>query len=232
MRRIGSRVAVATAVVLSVLASAGAQATEGDASLPRQVLSGAASAARALALRVMASADHGARPFAIVDKQAARITVYRADGSVAGTSPVLLGRTSGDEASPGVGERAQSGGLRLADLTTPAGRFTTQPGRNRAGDNVVWLDYGNALAIHRLRPAPAVQQRERRMASADPRDKRISAGCVVVPVAFFDTVVQPVLGRSEAVVYVMPEDSSRWPTLWRDAAAAVPAAMPDAGSSL
>lgn len=172
-----------------------------------------ASASQLLARRVIESADHRQLPFAIVDKQAALITVYNADGSVAGVSTALLGRTPGDQASPGVGDRAQNGTLKLEDLTTPAGRFASVPGRNRAGDSVVWLDYANALAIHRLRPAPASQQREQRMASADPRDKRISAGCVVVPVAFFDKVVQPVLGRGQAVVYVIPEVSGQWASL-------------------
>lgn len=184
-------------------------------------------ATRALARRVIESADHRKLPFAIVDKQAASITVYQADGRVVGMSTVLLGRTPGDQASTGVGDRAQNGTLRLEDLTTPAGRFDSIPGRNRAGDSVVWLDYANALAIHRLRPAPANQRREQRMASADPREKRISAGCVVVPVAFFDQVVKPVLGRGQAVVYVMPEVSGQWATLLpTPVAAALPAAVP------
>ena len=31
-------------------------------------------------------------------------------------------------------------------------------------------------------------------------------GCVVVPVAFYEQVVAPVLGHQRAVVYVLPED--------------------------
>jgi hypothetical protein len=70
---------------------------------------------------------------------------------------------------------------------------------------VVWIDYDSALAIHRLRPGPSQQHRATRLASADPKARRVSAGCVVVPVAFYEAVVSPVLGRSRAVVYVMPE---------------------------
>ena len=41
--------------------------------------------------------------------------------------------------------------------------------------------------------------------SATPDDKRISSGCVVVPERFYDAVISPVLGKSYAVVYVLPE---------------------------
>jgi hypothetical protein len=33
----------------------------------------------------------------------------------------------------------------------------------------------------------------------------VSLGCVVVPVTFYADVVQPLLGRSRAVIYVLPE---------------------------
>ncbi|CAN5467625.1 hypothetical protein BH11PSE9_BH11PSE9_27470 [soil metagenome] len=38
--------------------------------------------------------------------------------------------------------------------------------------------------------------------------KRISAGRVVVAVAFYEAVVEPLLGRSAGAVYVMPEDDA------------------------
>lgn len=163
-------------------------------------------ASRWLARNVLAVADHRGGPFAIVDKQAATITVYRADGTLAGVSAVLLGRAPGDHSVPGVGERAQLNRLRPGDRTTAAGRFDSEPGRNASGEAIVWLDYDNALAIHRLRPGPAREQRAARLASTNLQDRRISSGCVVVPGAFFDAVVQPLLGRVRGVVYVMPED--------------------------
>ena len=155
--------------------------------------------------RVLASVDHRQRPFAVVDKHAATIAVYRADGALAGTSAALLGSTLGDHEVPGVGERAQSGRLRPGDRTTPAGRFNSEPGRNRDGDAIVWVDYASAFAIHRLRAGPSKVQRARRLGSASSADKRVSDGCVVVPEAFFDAVVKPTLGRGRGVVYVLPE---------------------------
>lgn len=159
----------------------------------------------ALARQVIASADHGGLPFAVVDKKAAVLTVFLANGQLVGSTPVLLGADHGDRAVPGVGERTQSGQLRKGDRVTTAGRFISRPGRNLGGESVVWIDYDSALAIHRLRPGRWQQHRETRLASADPKARRVSAGCVVVPVAFYEAVVLPVLGRSRAVVYVMPE---------------------------
>ena len=159
----------------------------------------------AFARQVMASADHGSLPFAVIDKQTGRIAVYRADRTLAGESTVLIGQDPGDLAMPGVGERTQQGRLRSGDRTTPAGRFVSEAGHNLDGEAVVWIDYEAALAIHRLRPGSDNADRRRRLASTRGDDKRISAGCVVVPVAFYQAVVGPVLGRGAAVIYIMPE---------------------------
>lgn len=163
--------------------------------------------------RVRADADNDGLPFAVVDKRNALIRVYRADGSLAGRSPVLLGMTPGDRSVPGVGERAQAGTLTVADRTTAAGRFRSEPGRNRNGEAIVWLDYENALAIHRLRPGRAYEARVKGLTSNDASLKRMSDGCVVVPEAFYDGVIEPILGHSRAVVYVLPEQES-WQAAW------------------
>jgi hypothetical protein len=163
-------------------------------------------ATRRLVDQILATADAAGLPFAVVDKKNALMSIYLADGRLAGSTPVLLGSMPGDSATIGVGQRAQSAQLRPADRTTPAGRFMAEPGRNRTGEAIIWLDYGNALAIHRLRPAPPAEQRAQRLASPWPTDHRITAGCVVVPVAFYESVVQQVLGRSRSVVYVLAQE--------------------------
>ena len=154
---------------------------------------------------VRESGDARGRPYAIVDKNAARIYVYDADGQLQGQSPALLGSTPGDHTVPGVGTRAQLGEVGLHERTTPAGRFESAPGRNDKGEHVVWVDYESAFAIHRLRPGFAFKARADRLSAAVARDMRVSWGCVVVPVAFYEQVVERVLGRSRSVVYVMPE---------------------------
>lgn len=154
---------------------------------------------------IVAAGDHRGRPFAIVDKRAARIAVYDAQGAEVAETPVLLGRTVGDEGTPGVGLRAQQGQVGPDERTTPAGRFEAEPGRNLDGEPIVWLDYEAALAIHRLRPGLSQRPRQQRMASERPQDRRVSQGCVVVPVAFYESVVAKLLGRGRSVVYVLPE---------------------------
>ncbi|WP_298235712.1 hypothetical protein [uncultured Azohydromonas sp.] len=153
---------------------------------------------------VLESNDHRGRPFAVVDKKQARMVLYAGDGRVLGTAPVLLGLQPGDHAVRGVGSKPLSA-IRPEERTTPAGRFDTEPGRNTAGELVVWMDYAEGLALHRLRPAPARERRAQRLASATPADNRISLGCVVVDADFYVAVVQPVLGRQRGVVYVLPE---------------------------
>ena len=164
--------------------------------------------AREVAAWVQASDDAGGKPYLIVDKKAARLFVFEADGRLLAATPVILGAALGDNSTPGVGERAQNGTLRPEDKTTPAGRYVTQPGRNIDGEHVVWLDYGEALALHRLRPGRSYKARAARLASSQPEERRLSLGCVVVPVEFYLDVVKPLLGSRSGVVYVLPETQS------------------------
>jgi hypothetical protein len=161
--------------------------------------------ARVVADWIMDSADHRGMPFAVIDKKDARIYVFESGGRLSGSAPALLGQAVGDDSAPDVGAHTQAGEVPMTERTTPAGRYISQPGRNLDGEHVVWVDYAAALAIHRVRPGPSLRSREARLASATPDDNRASLGCVVVPEAFYDSVVQPLLGRGRAVVYVLPE---------------------------
>jgi hypothetical protein len=49
------------------------------------------------------------------------------------------------------------------------------------------------------------EHRFERIATDSIADKRISNGCINVPIAFFDSVVEPDLGHSRAVIYILPE---------------------------
>lgn len=167
----------------------------------------ASAEARYAAASVMASADNKGLPFVIVDKKDAKMFVFDATGVLRGASSALLGLAGGDHAVPGTGQRPVAD-IPLAERTTPAGRFLSQPGRNLQGEEVIWINYNEGLAIHRVRPGNSREQRLERLASGTPLDNRVSLGCVVVPVAFFESVVSPLLGKSRSVVYVLPEESS------------------------
>jgi hypothetical protein len=185
------------------VAAAGAgAAAPGASSLSMQQ---ASADAQGVSEWVLRTRDAGGRPFALVDKRNARIYVFGADGRLAGESVALLGATRGDMTVPGVGDRAQTGKVRPDERTTPAGRFEAEPGRNLTGEHVVWVDYASAFAIHRVRPGRNWKMRAALLASPDPQGKRVSWGCVVVPVAFYRDVVEKVLGAGRSVVYVLPE---------------------------
>ena len=156
---------------------------------------------------VLSTRDSAGKPFAVVDKRAARIWVFDGRGRVLGSTQVLLGLAPGDHSVPGVGTRVVSG-LAPHERTTPAGRFASEPGHNIKGEAIVWVDYEAALAIHRLRPAAAHERRPERLASDSPADNRISLGCVIVSETFYDEVIAPTLGRRAGVVYVLPENLS------------------------
>lgn len=195
--------AVAAAGMWATMASVAALAE--PASKPEFGTQHASDDARFVAGWIMDSADHRGMPFAVVDKKDARIYVFDSGGRLSGSAPALLGQTVGDDSAPHVGAHTQAGEVPLPERTTPAGRYISQPGRNLDGEHVVWVDYAAALAIHRVRPGASLRSREARLASASPNDNRVSLGCVVVPEAFYDQVVQPLLGRTRAVVYVLPE---------------------------
>ena len=165
---------------------------------------GASLEVRQLAQATISTQDNQGLPFAIVDKKKARVFVFGADGILQGASPVLLGLAQGDESVPGIGERKLSD-IRPDERTTPAGRFVSEPGINLQGDDIVWVDYGAAVSIHRVRANNKSERRLERLASANAEDRRISYGCINVPAAFYETYVKPVFGSARGVVYVLPE---------------------------
>jgi hypothetical protein len=164
--------------------------------------------ARVIAAWAVTAGNAQGKPFAIVDKREARLYVFGSGGRLLGDTPVLLGVARGDGYVRLNGR--DIGALALHERTTPAGRFESEPGHNDKGEAIVWFDYDAALAIHRLRPAPAGQRRPQRLYSGSPDDNRISLGCVVVDEAFFDGIVAPTLGRQRGVVYILPESRDAW----------------------
>ncbi len=150
------------------------------------------------------TADNQGLPFVIIDKKGARIHVFEASGRLVGDAPALLGLAPGDHSVPGIGQRDLSQIL-PHERTTPAGRFVALPGRNLNGEQVIWIDWNAGLAIHRVRTSNPKERRPQRLASATVDDNRISLGCVVVSLEFFENVVQATLGKTRAVVYVLPE---------------------------
>jgi hypothetical protein len=154
---------------------------------------------------VRATSDNQGRAFIVVDKINATLYVFDADAKLSHQTPVLLGAARGDRSPPGVGSKKLSH-IRPEERTTAAGRFIGQRGRNLTGEDIVWIDYHAALAIHRVRSVSPGGMRAERLASASALDKRVSYGCVNVPVRFFETVIAPMFRQGKAMIYVLPEE--------------------------
>ncbi|MEG3165686.1 L,D-transpeptidase [Sphingomonas sp. PB2P19] len=162
---------------------------------------------QALAEWTVRTADNQALPFVIVDKVAARLFLFDRHGTLTAESPVLVGRARGDVSPPGIGDRKLSQ-IPPADRITPAGRFVADIGVNLEGRDVVWVDYDAAVAIHRatdITPGATARDRLARLASASPRDRRVSYGCINVSDAFYADFIRPTFKAGSGIVYILPE---------------------------
>jgi hypothetical protein len=150
------------------------------------------------------SGDHAGLPFAIVDKVEAKVFVFDGRGRLLGMAPALIGLATGDESVPGIGSRPIST-IRPLERTTPAGRFAASIGATVKGDEILWVDYEGAVALHRVSAGVPQERRLQRLASASAADRRITYGCINVPAKFFDSVVAPAFRATGGIVYVLPE---------------------------
>ncbi|MDB5698092.1 MAG: hypothetical protein JWN69_896, partial [Alphaproteobacteria bacterium] len=142
--------------------------------------------------------------FLVVDKVEAKVFAFDAQGRLLGSSAALVGVARGDVSPAGIGDR------RLADIApaeriTPAGRFEAALGRNLAAKDILWIDYGAALSLHRVATGVPSERRLQRLATPTALDNRISYGCINVPAAFYDGVVLPLFRPANGVVYILPE---------------------------
>ena len=153
---------------------------------------------------VIATRDNGGAPFIVIDKTAARVLVFDADGQSLGSAPALLGITRGDDSVPGIGDR-ELRKIPVQDRTTPAGRFVATYGPAAGGSKVLWVDYASALSLHAVVAGTKQERRLQRLNSPTPKDNRITFGCINVPAKFYAKVIRPLFGKTTGVVYILPE---------------------------
>jgi hypothetical protein len=163
--------------------------------------------ARHMADWVVARHDNGRMPFVVLDKRDARLYVFKPNGVLVGDTPVLLGSAHGDDTFPGIGD-VPINQVKPYQRTTAAGRFVTRPGLDADHTDVVWLDYDAALAMHRVINKVKAEHRLEHLANPDPKARRISWGCINIPIPFFDAYISPVFGKQRGVTYVIPERKS------------------------
>ncbi|MDP3190307.1 L,D-transpeptidase [Rhodoferax sp.] len=143
-------------------------------------------------------------PFVVLDKRLAHAWVFDANARLAGATPVLLGSAKGDDSVPGIGEKP-IGSILPHERTTPAGRFPLEPGKNAKGERIYWVDYDAAVSMHRVRSANASERRLDRLATSDVGDNRISYGCINVPEAFYNEVIDGLFASGKGSIYILPE---------------------------
>jgi len=163
--------------------------------------------ARDTANWVVDSGDNLGMPFIIVDKMQARVLVFDAHGQLTGMASALLGLAVGDDSVPGIGQRKLSS-IRPQERTTPAGRFVASLAPNLKGEEILWVDYKNAIAMHPVVTSNPKERRTQRLASSNLQDKRISYGCINVPATFYRSVISPAFRGTNGIVYVLPETRS------------------------
>lgn len=189
------------ALLAAGLATGSATAAPGHADFQAQP---ASRPARDIADWVVASGDNHGMAFVVIDKAQARLFVFSPEGRLRGASAALLGLARGDDSVPGIGERKLAD-IRPQERTTPAGRFVASLGSDLGIKDVVWVDYANAISLHRVITTKPKERRLQRLATPTPADNRISYGCINVPAKFYDTVVRPAFTGASGVVYILPE---------------------------
>ena len=159
--------------------------------------------ARRVADWAIVSGDNGGLPYVVIDKTRAKVFVFDSNGRLRGATFALLGKARGDDSFPGIGSQKLST-IRPEQRTTPAGRFVASLGHDLEQD-ILWIDYTTSISLHRVIRGTPGDHRLQRLATTSPLDKRISYGCINVPVKFFDNVVLETFSGTRGIVYILPE---------------------------
>jgi len=162
---------------------------------------------RRLANWVVGSHDNRSLPFVVIDKLNAAVFVFDGHGRLQGASRALIGLARGDDSVVGIGTRPLSS-IRPEDRTTPAGRFVAALGHDTGNKDILWVDYDDAVALHRVVTSNPKERRTQRLASDSPAERRISYGCINVPAQFYDAVVIPTFTKADGIAYILPETRS------------------------
>ena len=154
---------------------------------------------------VSSSDDNRGMPFIVIDKIAAEVFVFNAEGQFLGATPALLGSALGDDTAPGIGDRELSE-IDPDDRTTPAGRFLAAFGPSSGQRRVLWIDYDSSVALHPVITGNKKEHRLERLRSASSEDNRITFGCINISPSFYQEVVRTAFNDRGGIVYILPED--------------------------
>ena len=152
------------------------------------------------------SGDHKGLPFIVVDKLKAQAVAFDRNGRLLSATTILIGMGVGDKFPPGIADLDMHL-TQPSQRITPAGRYFSEEGENLERETVLWVDYDNGIALHKLSAKRTKQRRHERMATPDPKDNRITYGCINVPPGFYDRVVAAHFRPRGGIVYVLPDSA-------------------------
>jgi hypothetical protein len=201
---LGAAVALLAMIGMGLTALPAAAKTAARKAAPPAAAEPPSKTVSALAQWAKTTGDNHDLPYIIIDKKAAEVFVYDADGQMLASAPALLGLAFGDNSTPGVGDRELSD-IAPQDRTTPAGRFQAAYGPGPGKEKVFWVDYGTAISLHPVITSNPKERRPQRLRSATVADNRITFGCINVPPKFYQQVIHKTFGKSRGIVYILPE---------------------------
>lgn len=156
---------------------------------------------------IIETGDNQNAPYLIIDKAHAQLLIFHSDGTLAATTPVLLGLAVGDKLALNTSQQTLAK-IKPADRITPAGRFIMEFGHDLHGQDIVWIDYAASISLHRIFEGNAKERRRERMRSASSADNRISFGCINVSKEFYEKTIRHIFRESLGFAYIMPEENS------------------------
>jgi hypothetical protein len=181
--------------------------TQAPQPAPLDLIKAASPEVQAVQQWVAATKDNAKLPFIVVDKVNARVYSFTPFGQLKATAPVLLGMGVGDKAI--VSQDAPMSAMTPDKRITPAGRYLSRLVMDpHTKHPVLLIDGQNLITLHIVAKGTPAQRRAERLASLGSDDNRISFGCINVPPAFFETVVDPDFRPAKGIVYILPEKTT------------------------
>lgn len=147
---------------------------------------------------VQQNKDNVGSNYIIADKKMGALYVMDANGAVVTETPALFGKTAGDVVATG---QTAAGKFRLS-----LSQITEDPTNKYGGTAQKFTEdaNGGAYVIHRV-ITPKGQRRLQRLATSDPKDNRVSQGCINVPSEWYDKYLNRDFGGN---IYIIPETAS------------------------
>ena len=157
------------------------------------------------------AARNGDRDYIMVDKPHGQIIMFQ-DGQPLFAGSALTGQSLADRLPPGALDQPFTQHPRTEDKITPAGRYTVsiEPdphyGQTLSVNEVQGQDWD--IAVHRIFLGFPQEYRDKRLASADGREKHITWGCIDVSDSIMHKLIAALPDEDATPFYIIPNDEA------------------------